>query len=144
MSRNKARTVAMQALFQLDKQPEGVAGVIEARASEERLDENDLLYLDKITRSVIANRERIDDFIRNYSIDWDITRLGRVERSILRLAIGEMIYLADIPVSVAINEAVKLAKKFGSDQAAKFINGVLGKFSRNHIDEAGQPRVSTI
>lgn len=144
MSRNKARTVAMQALFQLDKHPEGVSGVIEARASEERLDENDLVYLDKITRSVIANRERIDDFIRNYSIDWDITRLGRVERSILRLAIGEMIYLADIPVSVAINEAVKLAKKFGSDQAAKFINGVLGKFSRNHIDEAGQPRASTI
>lgn len=144
MSRNKARTVAMQALFQLDKCPEGVADVIETRATEENLDDNDLQYLKAITQSVIENRERIDDYIRNYSIDWDITRLGRVERSILRLAMGEMIYLADVPVSVAINEAVKMAKKFGSDQAAKFINGVLGKFSRNHIDDAGQPRTTPV
>ena len=127
----------MQALFQLDKHPDGVRDVIDARAPEEGLDENDLHYLDVITLAVIGHRQEIDAFISSYSIDWDITRLGRVERSILRLAIGEMVYLADIPVSVAINEAVKLAKKFGSEQAAKFINGVLGKFSRNHTDGAG-------
>jgi transcription antitermination protein NusB len=122
----------MQALFQLDKSADDVRNVLESRSDEETLDATDVDYLENITREVIANRDQIDDVIRRYSIDLDISRLGRVERAILRLAIGEILYAKDIPVSVAINEAVKLAKKFGSEQAAKFINGVLGKLSREH------------
>jgi transcription antitermination protein NusB len=130
MSRNKARIVAMQALFQIDTDTAEVARIIEDRTDEEQLDENDIAYLDKVTGAVVKNREMVDEFISKYSIDWDISRLGKVERSILRLAIGEILYAGDVPVSVAINEAVKLTKKFGSDQAAKFVNGILGKFSR--------------
>jgi len=136
MSRNKARTVAMQALFQLDSDIKDVWTVLEDRKLEEELDENDIEYLDNIAEQVIKNISVIDGHISNYSIDWEISRLGKVERAILRLSIGEMLFAGDIPVSVAINEAVRLAKKFGSEQAAKFINGILGKFSREQIPQS--------
>lgn len=135
MSRNKARTVAMQALFQLDTYADDVWNVLEDRAQEEGLDENDVEYLRNIVKQVVNNLDDIDKHISNYSIDWELSRLGKVERAILRLAIGEMLHAGDIPVSVAINEAVRLAKKFGSEQAAKFINGILGKFSREQMPQ---------
>ena len=135
MSRNKARVVAMQALFQLDGNRDGFQNVLEQQAEEEHLDAGDLDYLRDITNAVIQNCGVIDERISHYSIDWDISRLGRVERAILRLAIGEILYAEDVPLSVAINEAVKLSKKFGSEQAARFINGVLGEFSRGLEDE---------
>jgi len=135
MSRNKARVVAMQALFQLDIDIKSVWYVVTEQAEEEDLDEKDLEYLKSISSAVIENMADIDARISQYSIDWDISRLGKVERAILRLAIGEMLYAEDVPVSVAINEAVRLAKKFGSEQAAKFINGLLGKLSREQFPE---------
>jgi transcription antitermination protein NusB len=134
MSRNKARIIAMQALFQLDKDADSVWLVIEDRLEEESLDDNDLAYLNNIATQVINHLTEIDSFIIKYTIDWDISRLGKVERSILRLSIGEMLYAGDIPPSVAINEAVRLAKKFGAEQAAKFINGILGKFCREQLE----------
>lgn len=139
MSRNKARVVAMQALFQLDIDIKSVWYVIKEQAEEEDLDEKDLEYLKNISNAVIDNIASVDARISEYSIDWDISRLGKVERAILRLAIGEMLYAEDVPVSVAINEAVRLAKKFGSEQAAKFINGLLGKFSREQFPDEEIP-----
>jgi transcription antitermination protein NusB len=130
MSRNKARVVAMQALFHLDSDPEMIKTVVDFQSPEEGLDENDMRYLKELLRNVEHDRERIDSDIQRMAIDWDISRLGKVERAILRLAIGEILFINDVPVSVAINEAVKLAKKFGAEQAAKFINGILGRFAR--------------
>jgi len=125
----------MQSLFQMDDDPDSVRGLADSRAAEEQLTEPDLKYLEQIIASVSENRSRIDKYISDYSIDWDIGRLGKVERAVLRLAIAEMLYLDDVPSSVAINEAVLLAKKYGADQAAKFINGILGKFSREALGE---------
>ena len=134
MSRNKARLVAMQGLFQLDDDLEGMKLVIEFRAGEEELAARDSKYLEELVNSVVDNQAAIDERIGKYSIGWDVSRLGKVERAILRLAIAEMLYMTDIPVSVSINEAVLLAKKYGADQASKFINGILGKFSREELD----------
>ncbi len=124
----------MQALFQMDDDFESMDNLAKTRAEEEKLTERDLKYLDTIIGSVTGNKKKVDKYIKQYSIDWDIGRLGKVERSILRLALGEMLFLDDIPVSVTINEAVLLAKKYGADQAAKFVNGILGKFSREVLD----------
>jgi transcription antitermination protein NusB len=137
MSRNKARLVAMQSLFQLDDAPDSISELAGSRAGEENLDERDLQYLETIISSVSAHKETIDKYINDYSIDWDIGRLGKVERAVLRLAVCEMLYVDDVPTSVAINEAVLLAKKYGADQAAKFINGILGKFSREALGKDG-------
>ena len=136
MSRNKARVVAMQALFQLDDDPDSVSTVAEVRSEEESLDERDIEYLKSLISSVSANKNSIDSQIGGFSIDWDVSRLGKVERAILRLAIGEMLYIDDVPTSVAINEAVMLGKRYGADQASKFINGILGKFSREILKES--------
>jgi transcription antitermination protein NusB len=135
MSRNKARVVAMQALFQIDDDREAIRPVIDSRAAEEQLAEKDLEYVDLVVGSVIENQKKVDDYISKYSIDWDIDRLGKVERAILRLAMGEMLFVDDVPVSVSINEAVLLAKKYGADQASKFLNGILGRFSREVLGE---------
>ncbi len=125
----------MQAIFSLDDDPGAMKPVIDARAEEEQLDEKDRGYLDDIVEVVKENQANIDRYIGSFSIDWDISRLGKVERAILRIAIGEMMKMSDIPVSVSINEAVILSKKFGADQSSKFINGILGKFSREVIGE---------
>lgn len=135
MSRNKARIVAMQALFQLDDDMDAIQRVIDSRAAEEQLENKDMAYIENVVGSVLGNREKVDNYISAYSIDWDISRLGKVERAVLRLAIGEMLFVEDVPVSVSINEAVLLAKKYGADQASKFINGILGKFSREILGE---------
>jgi len=134
MSRNKARLVAMQALFQMDDDSESMDALAKTRAEEENLTERDLRYLETVIGSVADNKKKVDRYIKQYSIDWDIGRLGKVERAILRLALGELLFIDDIPVSVTINEAVLLAKKYGADQAAKFVNGILGKFSREILD----------
>ncbi len=130
MSRNKARLVAMQSLFQLDTGKDGLEHVMRERALEEGLAERDQLYLERVVNYVMINQEKIDEIIRRYSIDWDLHRLGKVDRSILRLAVGEILFADDIPISVSINEAVRLAKRYGMEHAAKFINGILGKFCR--------------
>ena len=76
---------------------------------------------------VIERRPEIDQIISDLSQGWKLERIGRVERNILRLAIAEMKYDSDIPVSVAINEAVELAKTFGRDESYSFVNAILSK-----------------
>lgn len=134
MSRNKARLVAMQSLFQLDRDRDGMMRVMRERSVEEKLDERDMLYLEHVMNYVVSNKDSIDDFISRYSIDWDIHRLGKVELAILRVAVGEILYIEDIPESVSINEAVRLARKYGMEQAPKFINGILGKLCRKELN----------
>lgn len=89
----------------------------------------ELGYFKEIIDKVITNKQEIDNLLEVSAENWKIERIAKVDLAILRLSIGEIMY-TDIPVSVSINEAVELAKKFGTDDSAKFINGVLGKVSR--------------
>ncbi len=131
MSRNRARVVSLQALFQLDVDAARIPGLIVDRAEEEELTERDVEYVNTLVNNVVSRQGEIDDIIRKYSIDWDISRLGRVDKAILRIAICEISIVGDIPESVSINEAVRLAKKYGSENSSRFINGILGKFARD-------------
>jgi len=111
--------------------------------SEDELSEQMDLYIESITEmpesinryirdkanSIIAEQEVIDKTLSEISEGWKIGRLGKAELSILRLAIYEIQYDEDIPTSVAINEAVELAKIYGADQSAKFVNGILAKLA---------------
>ena len=89
------------------------------------LSETDRNYIKDGYNRFAAHREQVDSVISSSLTSWDISRLAKVDLSILRLAVSELLYSADIPAKVSINEAVELAKKFSSDQAPKFINGVL-------------------
>ena len=86
-------------------------------------------------RAAASNLKEIDELIDRYSVRWKTSRLPKVDLAILRLALAEICYLTDIPVSVTINEAVELGKKYSTEKSSKFINGVLGRAAR----DAGVP-----
>ncbi len=96
----------------------------------EQPNEKDLEYLKKRFLDVLSYVDEIDAMIEEASKGWQLKRIGKVELTIMRLATYEMKYDEEIPVKVAINEAVELAKKFGEDNSASFVNGVLGKIVR--------------
>ena len=151
MGRRNARKNAFFLLFQMDfneaeefeqvkeiffqEREEALAPAAEeAELSEEEklfvmgpLEEEDKAFILGEVEGVKAHQEEIDDVIRNSAKGWTPERMNKVDLAILRLAIYEMRYGEDTPVGVAINEAVELAKKFSSDEAPAFINGVLGK-----------------
>ena len=132
MKRTDAREFLMQLLYQMEAQNDF------SNASQERFMSNYASqakeddYTHRVIISFIANKEEIDKAIEDASEKWHINRMAKVDLAILRLAVTEIKYLkdADVPAQVAINEAVNLAKKFGSDESQKFINGVLGKIAK--------------
>ena len=99
--------------------------------SKLELDNKDKEYIEDILTGSKQHMDEIDDIIREYSKGWKFERISKVDLSILRLALYEILYRDDIPVSVSINEAVELAKKFGGDRTSSFVNGILGNFVRN-------------
>lgn len=94
----------------------------------ENLDDKDREYIQHRVDTIMERLPEIDSKISGASEGWNIKRIGKVELTLLRLAVFEMLFDDDIPVNVAINEAVELAKVYGGDTAPSFINGILGKF----------------
>ena len=95
--------------------------------STKEISEKDLQYIEKHTTDLMDKLPEIDSLISEYSKGWKIDRIGKEELAILRLAIYEAKYDEEIPVGVAVNEAVELAKTYGADGGAAFVNGILGK-----------------
>ncbi|CEI84100.1 MULTISPECIES: transcription antitermination factor NusB [Oceanobacillus] len=123
MNRHKAREKAFQTLFQLDMNEDEVSLAMESLKEEERKD----VFLSMLIEGVITYKETIDLKISENLEKWSLERVASVERTILRLAVYELLYMEDIPQNVTINEAVELAHTFGDEQSGKFINGVLSK-----------------
>lgn len=128
MSRKTARETAMKIIFeaQFNNDPQDTLTLI----GQEDLSTADLAYIDQTTQGVLAATDDLDETIGKYSIGWDLDRLSKVDKAILRLAVYE-IGLGQVPGSVAINEAVELAKVYSGDEAAPFINGLLGSYLRD-------------
>ena len=97
---------------------------------EREADEASLEYIGKKANEIILREEELDDVINTYAEKWNTARMGRVELAIFRVAVFEMIHDDDIPVGVAINEAVELAKKYGPEDSPSFINGILANIVR--------------
>ncbi|MBQ8917258.1 MAG: transcription antitermination factor NusB, partial [Oscillospiraceae bacterium] len=88
---------------------------------------------------VAGSRQELDEMITSFSTKWKVERLSRVSRALLRMAVAEILQDdQDVPVSVSINEAVELAKKYGGDDDAPFVNGVLGAFARSRGQNAAE------
>jgi N utilization substance protein B len=137
MKRRSARIVAVQSLYQIAMNhvsPEEALQTVMEEALNENESETDLTDADSIF-SFVKNllleitplQPRLDQIIGDYLQGWQVDRLSRVDREILRLAVFEMLYRADVPPKVAVNEAIELAKHFGTEESGKFVNGVLGK-----------------
>lgn len=129
MKRRLARELVLKILFQID-----LGKVDTALALETVLEEEDNTWIKEFVRSLVRgteeHQEKIDQLIEQYSKDWKLDRMAAVDRNLLRLAIYEILYMPDIPSAVSINEAVELAKIYGSDESAKFVNGILGNLVR--------------
>jgi N utilization substance protein B len=123
--------VAFQTLFQIDLGKNDVEDALEYRLSEVVLNEQDTDYVRRAVRGVNQQVRALDRQINAVADGWEVHRLGSIDRSILRLAIYEIVFMDDIPVGVAVNEAVELAKEFGDDDSPRFINGLLGTVVRD-------------
>ncbi len=127
--RRKARAVALQALYEIDSVRHEPERVLTQLLAKEELSEGNDAFVRELVRGVIQSKEEIDRNIQSFAPAWPIEQVPVVDRNILRLAIFEVLFDNKVPVKVAINEAVELAKLFGSDNSPKFVNGVLGSVS---------------
>ncbi len=135
--RTQARSVVIQVLYELDLTDHLPGEALAARLSESNLDARNQEFARQLLFDVLPMIPFLDEYIQKHAPEWPIEEVAVVDRNILRLALWEFT-LGDTPLKVAINEAVELAKAFGSDSAPRFVNGVLGSLAvhRNEIAQA--------
>ena len=102
---------------------------------EERPSRTQLAYIDNVVAGVANRQEMLNEEIQKYSIGWDVSRISRLARSVMQLAIFEILFVEDVPTGVAVSEAVRLAKKYDGDDTGAFVNGILGSFARSQNSE---------
>ncbi|WP_406676335.1 transcription antitermination factor NusB [Moorella sp. ACPs] len=125
MSRRAARTKALQALFAIDLGRMVPERAVEEVLAEEQLSPQAAAFARDLVMGTVTARQELDAIISKYAVGWRLERLAAVDRNILRMALYEMKYYPDTPVSVIINEAIELAKTFNNEEAGKFVNGLL-------------------
>jgi N utilization substance protein B len=128
-TRHKARMLALQALYEVDSVARPPEAVTERLLAESTLSGENADFVRELVNGTVKHREEIDGNIRKFAPAWPIDQIATIDRNILRLAILEILFDNKVPVKVAVNEAVELAKTFGSESSARFINGVLGSVS---------------
>ena len=147
MVRNTAREIAVHLAYELSFTALDVEALLDERLNEESfaaLAEEDEVYAEapnekygtyirEIVRGVAVHAPELDDFIARYAKGWSFDRIPLVAAAVMRVAMYEVLYRKDIPNSVAINEAVEIAKKYETEETVKFINGILGSFVRGEI-----------
>jgi N utilization substance protein B len=125
-TRRKARSIALQTLYEIDSVRRDAAAVVERHLSEVKLSEENKAFTRELMHGVMKNKSEIDENIRKFAPAWPVEQLAIIDRNILRLAIFEILFDNKVPVKVAVSEAIELAKSYGSDSSGKFVNGVLG------------------
>jgi N utilization substance protein B len=147
MKRRLAREIAIQSLYQMEMNEVDGQAAVDVVMEEGRQDNeigteaSELEVIDGYTRELVEGvqtyKARIDQALVGYLTGWQVDRLSRVDRQILRLAAYEMMFRGDAPPKVVVNEAIELAKHFGTEESGKFVNGVLGRMLRER--EAAKP-----
>ncbi|KPJ69577.1 hypothetical protein AMJ44_03415 [candidate division WOR-1 bacterium DG_54_3] len=127
--RSTSRRLAMQAIYQADLAGIEIEAALRNISESEKFIPETLDFASFLAKATWDARGGIDKIIEQLAIDWPLDRMGKVDRSILRLAIQEL-KIGETPASVIINEAIELAKKYSGEEAAKFINGILGAYVR--------------
>ncbi|MBI2590131.1 transcription antitermination factor NusB [Candidatus Berkelbacteria bacterium] len=131
-NRHLSRTVAVQALYEWDFRREDSVREIALRGIEVFVNEVDAGFIYSIVEGVVENLDKLDETIAQYAPEWPLEQIAVIDKTLLRAAAYELLYLADAPPKVVINESVELAKTFGGENSAKFLNGVLGTMYRTN------------
>lgn len=142
-SRTKARGVALQVLFEHDLTGHSLGDTLEARLGEENLEDQLVQFTSQIIAGVTPLVQQLDLIIAEHAPEWPLDQVAVIDRNILRIALWECGIEKCTPVKVAINEAIELAKVYGSDSSPRFINGVLGSLV-NHIADIQNRFISII
>lgn len=124
-TRRISREQALQALFYMDMHDDGVEDPVQAFCDSFAQDKATEPFFHRLTEGVKGNRKTIDTVIERFSSNWKLSRMSCVDRNVLRIAVYELLFCEDIPPKVSINEAIDVAKRFGTDESGAFINGIL-------------------
>ena len=126
-TRRRAREMAMQALFYMDAQQNGSPRMLERFCENFNPPQKVQPFFLLLVNGVLAAQPQIDSLIEKYSKNWKVQRMPCVDRNVIRLAVFEMLFCPDIPPKVSINEAIDVAKKFGTEESGAFINGIVDR-----------------
>ena len=155
MTRADARELAVHLIYGRNftgEEPEEVVAVLlnkeyytqlsaENEIYTERPSRKQLQYIDTVVAGVANREEYLNQQIQQYSIGWNVSRISRLTRAVLQLALYEIQYVEDVPAGVAVSEAVRLAKKYDGDETGSFVNGILGSFVRAQATEPATEEV---
>ncbi len=145
MTRANARELAVHLIYGRDFTGDEPDAYVKARLDKEyyallsqecdvyadRPNRSQIAYVDNVVCGVSNRTDELNEQIQKYAIGWDVSRISRLTRTIMQLAIYEILYLDDVPTGVAISEAVRMAKIYDGDEAGAFVNGILGAYARN-------------
>lgn len=136
--RTRARSIALQALYEIDLVNHAPGEVLQARMEDNELEPKLFDFTSRIVLGVVPIMEDLDHFIAEHAPEWPLDQVAIIDRNILRIALWEFAVYEKTPVKVVINEAVELAKVYGSDSTPRFVNGVLGSLAgrQNEIKQA--------
>jgi N utilization substance protein B len=132
--RRKARELALQCLYQIDQSSNPDAD-IELISQNFQATKKAVVYGSALVNGVKEHLDEIDNLIKIHAENWKVSRMAVIDRNILRIALYEMLHVSDVPDAVAVNEAVDIAKRFSSDEAPAFINGILDAFCKTREGE---------
>jgi N utilization substance protein B len=135
--RRKAREYALQILFQYDLVNGNLNEIMEEFWKDKRVNSKIVSFCSQLINGTIDNLKEIDKCISQHSLNWKLERMSTVDRNILRMATYELLFQKETPAPVVINEAIEVAKKFGTEESAKFINGILDAIRRS-LEENGK------
>jgi len=130
VNRHLSRVIVMQTLYELDFRPKSDLNAIKQRNIDNYQEEADLEFIDQTIAGILEKQKDIDSQISKAAPEWPLEQISLIDKTILRIAIFELLFTENIPPKVAINEAVELGKTFGGQNSSKFINGVLGTVYR--------------
>lgn len=136
--RTQAREVAFRILFQKDLRRKKITEILPIYKIPRVWDEKTISFFFRLTKGLEEKGEEVDQILSEVIEGWSLHRLASVDRNVLRIATYEILFLPEIPATVAINEAIELGKRYGSEESGKFINGVLGRLMKKLTDVGGK------
>jgi N utilization substance protein B len=131
--RHRGRELALRVLFELEGTQKDSRTVLRYHGDDIGAAEDVQRFASELVVGVLRDMERVDGAITSASSNWRLEEIGKVERAVLRLGTFELLFLPDTPISVAIDEAVELAKTYAGDEAGRFVNGVLGRIAGERV-----------
>lgn len=129
-TRRKARECALQLLYQYELTQGSVAHISETFWEEQQTDQETRDFAEELVAGVRAQLEKVDAIISEYSAHWKVHRMAAVDKNVLRLGVYELMFRQDIPTRVTLNEAVEIAKRFGTEESGAFVNGILDQVAK--------------